>query len=309
MTDLFEVAAQRRTPAQLAARALSILIDNGTVITRAMMNQAMASAFGGSDATGRWTQRESFEVLEHALALNLTSRRGVAFSRDDLGKAMEIASRLPTQTVRSEDQIDWQQFSTPVDLAAVAVMLANAQPDDIVLEPSAGNGLLIAQLPHVAQLQLNELDEVRRSRLADIFRGVSITGHDGAAIASTLGGQTRPSLILMNPPFSRSLGRGADHLAAVRHLAAAITHLRAGGRIAAIMPDWFAPSARMREIFENTLAPVTVRSSIRLEQAYTRHPATPGTHRLRAPAVGIPARNRRLCRARMEPVASRHIPA
>jgi hypothetical protein len=271
MTDLFEAAAQRRTPAQLAARALSILIDNGTVITRAMMNQAMASAFGGSDATGRWTQRESFEVLEHALALSLTSRRGAAFSAGDLEKAMEIASRLPTQTVRSEDQIDWQQFSTPIDLAAVAVMLANARPDDIVLEPSAGNGLLIAQLPHVAQLQLNELDEVRRSRLADIFPGVSITGHDGAAIASTLGGQTRPSLILMNPPFSRSLGRGADHLAAVRHLAAAITHLRAGGRIAAIMPDWFAPSARMREIFENTLAPVTVRSSIRLEQAYTKH--------------------------------------
>lgn len=70
MTDLFEAAAQRRPPAQLAARALSILIDNGTVITRAMMNQAMASAFGGSDATGRWTQRESFEVLEHALALS-----------------------------------------------------------------------------------------------------------------------------------------------------------------------------------------------------------------------------------------------
>ncbi|OYW84405.1 MAG: methylase, partial [Sphingobium sp. 32-64-5] len=79
------------------------------------------------------------------------------------------------------------------------------------------------------------------------------------------------SLILMNPPFSRSLGRGADHLAAVRHLAAAITHLGAGGRIVAIMPDWFAPSARMREIFENTLARVTVQSSIRLEQAYTRH--------------------------------------
>ena len=33
MTDLFEATAQRRTPAQLAARALSILIDNGTVIT------------------------------------------------------------------------------------------------------------------------------------------------------------------------------------------------------------------------------------------------------------------------------------
>lgn len=274
MTDLFETAAQRRTPAQLAARALSILIDNGTTITRAMMNETMTSAFGAGDASGRWTQRDSFEVLEHALALSLTSRRRAAFGTDDLGKAMEIASRLPTQTVRSEEQIDWQQFSTPVDLAAVAVMLANAQPDDVVLEPSAGNGLLIAQLPDVAALQLNELNDARRNRLTDIFPGVTVTGHDGAAIASTLGAKTRPSLILMNPPFSRSLGRGADHLAAVRHLAAAITHLRAGGRIVAIMPDWFSRSAKMSAIFENTLEPVTVRNSIRLEQAYTKHGTT-----------------------------------
>jgi hypothetical protein len=274
MTDLFEAAAQRRTPAQLAARALSILIDNGTTLTRAMMNATMTSAFGASDASGRWTQRDSFEVLEHALALSLTSRRSAAFSRGDLDKAMEIASRLPTQTVRSEEQIDWQQFSTPVDLAAVAVMLANAQADDVVLEPSAGNGLLVAQLPAVAALQLNELNGARRTRLTDIFPGVTVTGHDGAAIASTLGAKTRPSLILMNPPFSRSLGRGADHLAAVRHLAAAITHLRAGGRIVAIMPDWFSRSAKMRDIFENTLKPVTVRNSIRLEQAYTKHGTT-----------------------------------
>ncbi|WP_379923701.1 strawberry notch-like NTP hydrolase domain-containing protein [Erythrobacter sp. R86502] len=274
MTDLFEAAAQRRTPAQLAARALSILIENGTTITRAMMNETMTSAFGAGDASGRWTQRDSFEVLEHALALSLTSRRRAAFGRDDLGKAMEIASRLPTQTVRSEEQIDWQQFSTPVDLAAVAVMLANAQPHDVVLEPSAGNGLLVAQLPDVAVLQLNELNDARRNRLTNIFPGVTVTGHDGAAIASTLGAKTRPSLILMNPPFSRSLGRGADHLAAVRHLAAAIAHLRAGGRIVAIMPDWFSRSAKMSDIFENTLEPVTVRNLIRLEQAYTKHGTT-----------------------------------
>ena len=140
-------------------------------------------------------------------------------------------------------------------------------------EPSAGNGLLIAQLPHVPSCSSTSWTRSARSRLANIFPGVSITGHrNGAAIAEHAWGQIRPSLILMNPPFSRSLGRGADHLAAVRHLAAAITHLRAGGRIVAIMPDWVCPpSAKMREVFENTLAPVTVQSSIRLEQAYIKH--------------------------------------
>lgn len=271
MTDLFEAAAQRRTPAQLAARALSILIDNGTTITRAMMNATMTSAYGGNDASGRWTQRDSFEVLEHALALSLSAAADATFTRENIDRSIALMNRLPTQTVRSEEQLDWQQFSTPVDLAAVAVMLADAQPGDVVLEPSAGNGLLVCQLPRVAELQINELNETRRGRLADIFPGTTITGHDGAAIASTLADKNPPSLILMNPPFSRSLGRGTDHLAAVRHLAAAITHLRPGGRIVAVMPDWFSRSAKMREIFESTLAPVTVRTSIRLEQAYTKH--------------------------------------
>ena len=75
----------------------------------------------------------------------------------------------------------------------------------------------------------------------------------------------------MNPPFSRSLGRGADHLAAVRHLAAAIRHLRGGGRLVAIMPDWFTTSAKMCDILKTTLAPMTVRTSLRLERAYTKH--------------------------------------
>jgi hypothetical protein len=75
MTDLFEAAAQRQTPAQLAARALSILIDNGTTITRAMMNATMTSAYGGNDASGRWTQRDSFEVLEHRAGIEPQRRR------------------------------------------------------------------------------------------------------------------------------------------------------------------------------------------------------------------------------------------
>ena len=34
----------------------------------------MVSAFGGSDAAGRWAQRDSFEVLEGALAIHLATR-------------------------------------------------------------------------------------------------------------------------------------------------------------------------------------------------------------------------------------------
>ena len=270
MSDLFDAAEQRRTPALFAAHTLADRIGSGSAITRADLNAAMTSAHGGTDAQGKWTQRDSFEALEHALALVLRSALRDGIDRAHVESAIALAARMPTQTVRSEEQLDWQQFSTPVDLAAFAVFLAQPHADDIVLEPSAGNGLLVAHLPRVRDLTLNELDPARRHRLEDIFKQ-RVSGHDGATIASTLPEQDRPSLILMNPPFSRSLGRGGDHLAAVRHLTAAIRYLRGGGRIVAIMPDWFAPSAKMGEIFQNTLSPVTVRTSIRLERAYAKH--------------------------------------
>lgn len=267
MTDLFDTAPARAGNATAAARHVAASIASGVKITRAKLNDAMANAFGGSDADGHWTQRESFEILEHATVLAVNG----GAKPPSIAEAIALVGRLPTQTVRSEEQIDWQQFSTPLDLAAVACLLAAPQDDDIVLEPSAGNGLLIACLPPVAALHLNEIDPARRARLAAAYPLASVTGHDGAQIASVMTAAPRPGLILMNPPFSRSLGRGADALAAVRHLQAAIKRLAPGGRVVAIMPDWFAQSARMASVWSTTLASVSLRTSIRLTHAYGKH--------------------------------------
>ena len=268
MTDLFHAAnrADREAARQILPR-----LSLGEKITRRHLNEAMVAAYGGSDADGRWTQRDSFEVLEHALALHFRALGPVLSSFQDVRPIIDLATRLPTQTVRSEEQIDWQQFSTPVDIAAVAVLLANVQPDDVILEPSAGNGLLVAQLGAHQTLHLNELDPARRGRLAHVFPDAIVTGHDGATLNSSLSDIERPTLIIMNPPFSRSLGRGADDYAAVRHLQAALRRLRPGGRLVAIMPDWFGPSARMRDQYETVLRDVTVRTAIRLEKCYLKH--------------------------------------
>lgn len=268
MTDLFQARARAD---RLAARHLLPYLSSGAPISRRLLNEAMVATFGGTDAEGRWTQRDSFEVLEHAVALHLRAARQQISSTADITPMIDLASRLPTQTVRSEDQLEWQQFSTPVDISAVAVLLANVQVDDIILEPSAGNGLLVAQIGAHHALHLNELDPTRRGRLGVVFPDADITGHDGATINSTLSSTDRPTLIIMNPPFSRSLGRGADDYAAVRHLQAALRRLRSGGRLVAIMPDWFGPSARMRDQYETVLRDVTVRTAIRLEKCYLKH--------------------------------------
>ena len=268
MSDLFDAAlvAERRATALIVERLRGI-----GAIMRADLNTALTEGFGASDADGRWSQRDSFEFLEHALALYLQERPYPLRSLADAAAACDLLDRLPTQTVRSEDQVEWQQFSTPIDLAAVATVLADIRADDIVLEPSAGNGLLVAQCPARAGLQLNEYEPVRRTRLKHAFPDAVVTGHDGATINSTLAAAPRPSVILMNPPFSRSLGFGADGHAAIRHLQAALRRLHQGGRIVAVMPDWFGPNARMRDIFETTLRDVSVKTSVRLEKCYVKH--------------------------------------
>lgn len=268
MSDLFDTAnaAERRAASILVER-----LRSSEAVSRADLNAAMTEGFGGSDADGLWTQRDSFEILEHALAHHLQFGPYPLLSLTDVCAACDLLDRLPTQTVRSEEQIEWQQFSTPVDLAAIAFVLADIQADDIILEPSAGNGLLVAHCRDYAGLQLNEYTAPRRARLTHAFPDAVVTGHDGATINSTLADAPRPSIVLMNPPFSRSVGLGPDSHAAVRHLQAALRRLQPGGRLVAVMPDWFGPNARMRDLFETTLRDVSVRTSVRLEKCYLKH--------------------------------------
>ena len=254
-----------------AADLLQPLLAGKDAIARNDLNAAMIRAYGGSDADGCWTQRDSFEVLELATALHLRTRPYPLSALGDVGHAAALLARFPTQTVRGEDQLDWQQFSTPIDLAALAVLLAAIGPDDVVLEPSAGNGLLVAQAPAGAELHLNEIEPGRRARLTSAFADARISGHDGAMLGSLHADLRRPTVVLMNPPFSRSLGRGADPFAAIRHVESALRRLLPGGRVVAILPDWFAPSARMRDVFEHLLAGLSVRTFARLERAYAKH--------------------------------------
>jgi hypothetical protein len=153
MNDLFDNGLDSNAARSLAAVTIASRLASAEPITRRDLNEAMVSAFGSSDATGSWTQRDSFEVLERALAIHLATRPYPLNRLPDVRSAIALSESLPTQTVRSEEQIDAQQFSTPIDLAAIACLLAAPAPTDVVLEPSAGNGLLVAQLAPTAALQ------------------------------------------------------------------------------------------------------------------------------------------------------------
>ncbi|WP_235538122.1 strawberry notch family protein [Sphingomonas sp. Root720] len=127
----------------------------------------------------------------------------------------------------------------------MAALAARVTPLDLVLEPSAGTGLLAAFARRAgARLVLNELDPARAEMLQTAFPDTTVTRHDAELIHDLLAPGIHPTAVLINPPFSRSLGRHADPLAAFRHLRAALLRLVPGGRCAAILPDRVDTSSR-----------------------------------------------------------------
>ena len=251
-----------------AAHRLVPSLTHSTRLDRAALNTAMTHAFGDTAASGAWTQRDSFIAAEIAQILSL-KESGLSSGRHEaLAGLNTLARLLPTQTVRSEEQIALQHFSTPLTLSWFAAQLAAIGDDDIVLEPSAGTGMLAQWLVQGRGLHLNEIDPTRAAILRLLFPSASVTSEDGAKIAQ-LG--ARPSVVLMNPPFARNAAGGEDRLAAARHIAAGVSALRPGGRLVAIMPDSFSGTGKGSEIFARALQGCQVVQHFRIEGAFASH--------------------------------------
>jgi predicted RNA methylase len=228
-----------------AHRLLPTLVAGLPVDTRAL-REAMTAATGGSDAEGAWGWKDAYEACETAQLLFLR-RFGPALAARPIAARLaalaKVATLLPTHTRRSEEAQALQQFSTPLPLALVAAHAAAIGPADVVLEPSAGTGLLaiFAELAG-ADLALNELADTRAGLLRLLFPAASVTTFDAARIHDHLDAGVRPGVVLMNPPFSvgaRVDGRVAD--AAYRHIASALARLAEGGRLVAITGASFSP--------------------------------------------------------------------
>jgi predicted RNA methylase len=231
-----------------AARQLLTDLERGRRIDAAVLRSAMEAAFGASDATGAWNWKTAYDACEAATVLFL-QRYGTAMRAKAASPAamlpmlMRIMSLLPTQTRRSEESESLQRFSTPIGLAFVASIAAAIKPADIVLEPSAGTGLvaIFAELAG-ASLILNELADSRAGILAQLFPAVSTTQFDAAHINDHLDSGIVPSVVLMNPPFSAAVHVDRNMAdAALRHVASALARLPEGGRLVTITGANIAP--------------------------------------------------------------------
>ncbi|KRQ98848.1 strawberry notch-like NTP hydrolase domain-containing protein [Bradyrhizobium valentinum] len=231
-----------------AARQLLTDLERGRRVDAAVLRNAMEAAFAASDATGAWNWKTAYDACEAATVLFLR-RYGAAMRAKAASPAAmlpmlgRIASLLPTQTRRSEESESLQQFSTPIGLAYVASVAAAITPADVVLEPSAGTGLLaiLAELAG-ASLILNEFAESRAGILSDLFPAVSTTQFDAAYINDHLDAGIVPSVVLMNPPFSATVHVDRQmREAALRHVGSALARLPEGGRLVTITGANVAP--------------------------------------------------------------------
>jgi hypothetical protein len=238
-------------PAIIAvADALQPDLTQGFQIDALRLRLEMERAFGGSDADGAWDWKLAYEAGEVALVLFLRKFGRALLARAGSPAALlpilaKVAGLLPTHTRRSEEMERFQQFSTPLPMGLAALAAAQITPRDLVLEPSAGTGLL-AILSEIAggSLALNELADTRADLLRLLFPGRPVTSFDAAQIDDRLDAGLRPSVILMNPPFSAVANvDGRTTEATARHLRSALARLVPGGRLVAITGANFAPDA------------------------------------------------------------------
>ncbi len=148
------------------------------------------------------------------------SKRGHVFANNP---AEMIEEAILTGEV-TDAKKEFQFFETPKNIVATMIELANLQPEDKVLEPSAGRGAILDEIvkftPFVNAVELNPDNyKVLISKYSEVLLG-DFLGFESNGVYDK---------VIMNPPFSKQ--QDIDH---VLH---AWDCLKPGGILVAIMSE------------------------------------------------------------------------
>jgi hypothetical protein len=216
-----------------AARALTPQLNRSRPLDRRLVANVMTTTFGGSDTEGAWLWRDAYDAVEAALVLQIRRLAPQIGRLEDapaeiVALLANLAELSLTHSRRSEEQLALDQFSTPPQLGALAVLAAQVRPGDQVLEPSAGTGLLaILAEACGASLTLNEVSAGRAGLLDGLFPLAARSQHDAEHLRDVLATSGAFQVALVNPPFQQLDA----------HLHAALDCLADGGRLSAIVPS------------------------------------------------------------------------
>lgn len=218
--------------------AILFTSDNTAVITKQLDRATYARVDKVLRACGgKWSRKHRCHDFEE---------------RDGRTGQDRIEEAIATGEV-TDRKADLAFFPTPEPLAARLAELAGIKYGDVVLEPSAGTGRLVDAALKAGAIEVRccERDREMRLGLAKRFARANVGAGTGVYISITDDfldtDWCEVDAVIMNPPFKK-IGQG-DHLDHVRH---AYKALKAGGRLASILPSGvtFRQDRRYREFRE-----------------------------------------------------------
>ena len=210
------------------------------------------TAFGGTLAEGKYSAKDAYDAMEMGINKYLLYSGTLKYALDAAGAQQAIAKikkrleLIPTQTTRTAEMEEFQQFSTPPSLAYVANWVADLQYKDVYLEPSAGTGNLaifarLAGIP-IDNIIVNELAP-RRAMILKELGFTQVFTENAEQINNILPWEIKPTVVVMNPPFSATAGRMAGQrktINATAHIEQALKRLQPGGRLVGIVGNGMA---------------------------------------------------------------------
>lgn len=111
---------------------------------------------------------------------------------------VELYNSQPSINMRSSERIEKQQYSTPIPISFLAGEFINEVNPQSVLEPSAGNGMMVFNV-EPSTVIANEIDNVRLENLKEQpFK--TVMSQDGSKEFNI----EKVDAVVMNPPFGRS---------------------------------------------------------------------------------------------------------
>ncbi|MBQ7099981.1 MAG: strawberry notch family protein, partial [Oscillospiraceae bacterium] len=282
------------TPSEKLANAiLSEYLSKDRVIDSMALYALADRAFGGTQGEGAYNRKDAYDALELAVNKHLLTfakdMNGDALKAQQSVRKLEVLLRtLPTQTVRTQEQQDFQQFSTPPNIAYLAAWAGNVQPGEMVLEPSAGiGGIASFAKSWGAEVAVNELSE-RRLGILKSMGFDHVFNENAEQLDNVLPDNIKPTLVLMNPPFSSTAGRTKHNKTsnAERHIDQALQRLSDGGRLVAILGKGMN-DADYRKYWDKVRKEYTIRANLSIDGSnYKKYGTTWGVQLVVIDKVG-----------------------
>lgn len=266
-------AIEGDTPAAKIAEWVKQKLSSGERFTFADLTKIANEAFGGTQAEGKYIAKDAYDAMELGINKYLLKQTDIDFTvdsaeqvKENVQKLRDLLDLIPTQTRMSEEQLQYQQFSTPPNIAYIVSWLANINENDVVLEPSAGiGGLAIFAKANGAKVIVNELSD-RRLALLKNLQFDEYFNENAEQINNILGDKVKPTVVIMNPPFSATAGRMGDKRStkfAKAHIEQALKILQPGGRLVAIVGQGMSSdSSTFRDWWSNIEKEYNVRANV-----------------------------------------------